>query len=934
MRFFVFVLALLFAAPAMAKPAEVAPLAFTARTLPNGLQVYSMPDPDTANVAVHVWYRVGSKDDPAGRSGFAHLFEHIMFKATRNMPPETFDRLTEDVGGMNNASTWDDFTNYYAVVPANHLQRILWAEAERMGSLVVQDEFFQSERDVVKEEYRQRILAQPYGKLFGLYLSQAAYSVHPYGRPGIGSIADLNAATLADVRQFHYAYYRPDNAILVVSGRFDQKALDAWVDQYFGPLKSPRFATPRVKAVEPPRRAPRVLTVYEDNTPLPAIVFNYPVPAATHPDFPTLTVISALLGKGDSSRLHQSLVYTKQVATEVFTDLTPSMDPGTISAAAILSEGKKPDDGVQALADEIAKLRATPVSAEELDKVKNQILAERLGERETAFGRAFELAFAATVMGDPRAADKTLAAIQAVTPADVQRVAKAWLNDQRRLTIRYLSAADKPPGVKGDVIASAKTIVAPPLKAPGVAPVFTLASAAERQRPPAPLAPVSARIPPITEKTLANGLKVFVAPRPGVPLVAASLSVAAGDARDPAGKAGLADLVADLLTKGTPTRAAPDIARQIEALGATLGAGASADGMTLSLTTRSDRADDAFAIMADCARNATFAAAELDRSRRQTLDGLSVSMRQPGALARMAMQRAIYGEGPYGGVATPKSLAAITAADAVAFHRAGWRPDGAHLVIVGAITPEEGVALAQKWFGDWSAPAALAPPAPQDLDAAGPARQVLVIDLPGTGQAAITMGARALKRTDADFFPALVANTVLGGGYSARLNQEIRIKRGLSYGASASLSALKGRGRVMASAQTKNESAVEVLDLMKAELARLGAAPAPADELAARKATLIGGFGRDVETNAGTADEISEAASFGLPTSTLSRRVADIDAVTPEQAQAAAARLYDPAKATVIVAGDAKVFFDALKAKEPAAQRIPADKLELDPKTP
>ena len=214
-------------APAQSQQAalRVAPLQYHYRQLPNGLRVYSMPDPNTANVSVQVWYDVGSKDDPIGRSGFAHLFEHIMFKSTRNMPAQFFDRLTEDVGGFNNASTYDDFTNYYEVVPANHLQRVLWAEAERMGSLVVDEASFASERDVVKEELRQRVLASPYGRLFYLYLTQANFDVHPYGRPGIGSIEDLDAATVDDVRAFHAQYYRPDNAVLVVSGNFDSGAV-------------------------------------------------------------------------------------------------------------------------------------------------------------------------------------------------------------------------------------------------------------------------------------------------------------------------------------------------------------------------------------------------------------------------------------------------------------------------------------------------------------------------------------------------------------------------------------------------------------------------------------------------------------------------------------------------------------------------------------
>ena len=200
------------AAPAVAAPSTVPPIVYKQRTLANGLQVYESLDRSTPNVTVQVWYGVGSKNDPAGRSGFAHLFEHMMFKATKDLPAESFDRLTEDVGGLNNASTNDDFTNYYEVVPASQLQRMIWAEAERMGSLVIDEANFKSERDVVKEELRQRVLASPYGRLFALYLPQATYTTHPYHRPGIGSIEELDAATIDDVRAFHETYYRPDDA--------------------------------------------------------------------------------------------------------------------------------------------------------------------------------------------------------------------------------------------------------------------------------------------------------------------------------------------------------------------------------------------------------------------------------------------------------------------------------------------------------------------------------------------------------------------------------------------------------------------------------------------------------------------------------------------------------------------------------------------------
>ena len=262
----------------------IAPLDYQSRTLANGLRVYSIRDTSTSNVSVQVWYDVGSKDDPRGRSGFAHMFEHLMFKSTRNLVPEQMDRLTEDVGGYNNASTNDDYTNYYEVVPANHLQRLLWAEAERMGSLVVEPGFFASERDVVKEELRSSYLARPYGKLF-LYYPQISYDVHPYARPGIGNIEELDAATIDDVRAFHATYYRPDNAVLVVAGNFDPARLDGWIDQYFAPIARPAAAIPRVTAAEPVHQGARHFTVYEANTPLPAAMITYPLPHGLGPGF-------------------------------------------------------------------------------------------------------------------------------------------------------------------------------------------------------------------------------------------------------------------------------------------------------------------------------------------------------------------------------------------------------------------------------------------------------------------------------------------------------------------------------------------------------------------------------------------------------------------------------------------------------------------------
>ncbi|WP_174273575.1 M16 family metallopeptidase, partial [Sphingomonas bacterium] len=441
---------------APAAPVGVPPLAFTMRTLPNGLRVYQMPDRSGTTVSIQVWYDVGSKDDPRGRSGFAHLFEHLMFKATRDMPAETMDRLTEDVGGSNNASTDDDYTEFHETVPANHLERLIWAEAQRMGYLVVDQADFASEREVVKEELRGDF-ARPYGQLFMRDFPAANYRVHPYARGTIGSIAELDSASLADVRAFHAQYYRPDNAVMVVSGNFDPRQLDRWLDAYFAPIARPAWPIPRVTASEPPRSMPARYVARVANTPLPAVVMSWLIPPTADPDHAAITMIDGILSGGDSSRLHEHLVYRDRIAseTDVLADFKKSR--GTLGAFAILASGHAPQEGEAALRREIAALRDQPPSTEEMARVRNLVVTAALKQRETAEGRAALVASGVIVDGDPSASDKRLAALQAVTPADVQRVARALLTDASAVTLVYL-APEAAPGLAGAPVGEAPTV--------------------------------------------------------------------------------------------------------------------------------------------------------------------------------------------------------------------------------------------------------------------------------------------------------------------------------------------------------------------------------------------------------------------------------------------------------------------------------------------
>ena len=431
--------------PAPAVTTRVKPIVYRDRTLPNGLRVLSAQDRTNPTVAIQVWYHVGSKDDPAGRSGFAHLFEHLLFKKTKNMKDEMLDRLTEDVGGENNAYTSDDVTVYHETVPSNYLETLVWAEADRMASLIVDDANFASERDVVKEEYRQGVLAPPYGKL-GVLINAKSFAVHPYKRDTIGNIEELNAARLDNVRAFHRTFYRPDNATLVVVGDFEQAKLDAWVDKYFGRVPKPGTPLPRVMVKEPPRQQTRRHVEYGANVPLPAVAITYLAPPVSSADAFALQVAETILSGGESSRLQQSLVYEQQLAQSAYAYGSLREDLGLLVMSATLASGKKPEAGERALLAELKKMMDKPVSAPELAKAKNLLLADALGQRETNEGKADALGDAAVLLGNPARANTDLARLQAVTAADVQRVLRKYFAGAaaKPVVIYYLPETMRP----------------------------------------------------------------------------------------------------------------------------------------------------------------------------------------------------------------------------------------------------------------------------------------------------------------------------------------------------------------------------------------------------------------------------------------------------------------------------------------------------------
>lgn len=421
---------------------EIPKMNFKERTLKNGLQVITLQDNTSPTVTVQVWYDVGGKNDPPGRSGFAHMFEHMMFKKTKNMPNEKLDRLTEDVGGWNNASTWEDLTNYYEVIPSNYLETLLWAEAERMVNLQVDKAAFDSERDVVKEEYRQGVLARPYGRLFQ-YLDALSYEKHPYKRGVIGNIEELNAATLEDAAKFYKTFYRPDNATLIVIGDFQQKQLDAWIDKYFGSIDKPESEIPRVEVSEPERTGEARYVKTAPNVPLPALGMTFFAPPSKNPDIAALKIAEAILSQGASSRLYQSLIREKQLASAAFFDARIRKDKGLLYFYVVASAGKDLADIEQAVLAEIKKLQDEPPTAKEVQKAKNRIITGILQERETNNGKANAIGRAVIFDGDADAVNRDIDKLQKVTPEDVRRVMNKYFSEDKKVVIYYQNEAEK-----------------------------------------------------------------------------------------------------------------------------------------------------------------------------------------------------------------------------------------------------------------------------------------------------------------------------------------------------------------------------------------------------------------------------------------------------------------------------------------------------------
>jgi zinc protease len=439
----VFLLAVCLMLSAPASRAQSAPAAAAVRppqlhvvshTTSNGLRIVMLEDHAAPVINLQVWYHVGSKDERPGRTGFAHLFEHLMFKGSAHVPPEQHSRLVEAVGGFDNAYTFFDMTVYWQTFPSNYLERVIWLEADRLGSLKVDEANFQSEREVVKEERRSRYENVPYG-LVAEDIYAAAFTVHPYKHTPIGSMDDLNKAALEDVREFFRTYYRPDNATLVIVGDFTPAEAVRCVGKYFGGIPRPAQPVPRIAVKEPTQRAERRLTKSYSNTPLPAVIEAYQMPALFTPDYYPLDLAANILSRGESSRLYRKLVYEDRVAVQTVGFGLFTEAPNLFWALAVMNQGKTAAEGEKAIDVVLEQIKTQPVAPQELEKAKNQVISAFLLGRETSQQKADAIGRYAVLGKDVSLINTDLERYLKVTPADIQRVAAQYFVLTRRTVL-------------------------------------------------------------------------------------------------------------------------------------------------------------------------------------------------------------------------------------------------------------------------------------------------------------------------------------------------------------------------------------------------------------------------------------------------------------------------------------------------------------------
>ena len=880
-------------------------------TLPNGLRVIVHTDRKAPVVAVNLWYHVGSKNEQPGRTGFAHLFEHLMFQGSENHEGEYFAPF-ELVGVTDqNGTTNQDRTNYFQNVPTTALDMALWMESERMGHLLgaIDQTALDEQRGVVQNEKRQGE-NQPYGRRITARMFEALYPAgHPYSWQVIGSMADLDAATLDDVKTWFQSWYGPNNAVLVLAGDIDLATARQKVTRYFGDI--PASATLADMPTNIPQRSADTRETIPDRVPQYRVYRAWPVAELGSDDATLLDLFAQVLGGSAASRFDMRLVHGERIADNAAAYSWSSEISGTFFLMATVKDGVEAATVEEAMDQELQRLLAEGPTEAELERAKVTTRATfvRGIERVGGFGgKSDVLADCAVYFGDPACYRTLLADTEAATPASVQAAARKWLGTGSHTLV--VEPSETPASSLPETVFAAPATDPAPL--PPVDPKYTtVASDVDRSAgvPRTDSFP-GLSFPKVQRATLSNGMQVLLAERRETPVVQMNMEFPGGYTVDAGGKLGLANFAMQMLDDGAGEYSALQLAARQEDLGASIGVSAGLDFASVGLSALADKLPESLDLYADVLRRPSFDPSEIERVRATWIAGIGQEKARPQTAAMRIMPPLLYGQGhpyaiPFTGTGTEASIASITRQDLVGYHASWLQPEKARIVVVGDTTLEQIVPMLEARFGDWKAPAS-APRVPEVESVGLPAgNRVYLIDQPGAIQSNLYIGQLVPSTRDEGTIDFDFANGVLGGQFSARLNMNLREDKHWAYGSYSSATNTLGQRPWFASAAVQSDKTAESLLELRREITEFasGQAPATAAEIAKVRASNTLELPGAYETARSVMQQIAANQRYGRPDDYIVKYKARNEAMTAQAVQAAAARL-QPQALTYVVVGD------------------------------
>jgi zinc protease len=879
--------------------------------LENGLDVVLHVDRSDPVAAVAMTFHVGSAREVEGRTGFAHLFEHLFFLDSENLGPGGLDRLMTRVGSSTNGSTNRDRTNYFEVVPNDALEKTLWAEADKLGFFIntVTESVLAKEKQVVKNEKRQGVDNRPYGHV-SYVIDQAMYpDDHPYQWQVIGSLDDLDATTLTDVKEFHTRWYGPNNATLVVAGDIDVEQTRAWIEKYFGEI--PRREMPEVPAPPAVSLDSTQRFYHEDNfARLPQLTAAWPGVPLYHEDSYALDVLADLLADGKSTPLYEVLVEEQELAPDVSASNGSQELAGRFTLQIRTYANKDLDVVMAAVDSAFARFEREGVIAEELDRVKAGYETGFYGGLSSALGKAFRLAQYNIFAPSPGYVSEDLERLLAVTAEDVTRVYESYIRGRPYVATSFipqgqvelaLEASQRADVVEEPIVQGAEE----PVVVADRGDIRETPSAFDRSvEPPFGQAP-SMRTPDVFQDTLANGLRVLAIEDRETPLVQFALRIRSGLFLEDPDKVGVANLLAETLTEGTATRTAEELELAIDKLGASIDVNAGAETITISGSTLARNYDSTMALVEEILMEPRWDPEHFALAKQRVLNELRQRSAVPTALAQDAFNRLLYGDhimarNPRG---SEESVGTITIEDLQRYHAQALAPNQAAMLVAGAVAPQRIVSSLAGVSERWETKDVAFPAAPQwDSDRAG----LYFLDVPNASQSVLAIGYLALAETDPDYYPATVMNFRLGGGgFASDLTQILREQRGYTYGVGSGFSGGTFPGPFAIRSSVRSNVTYEALQIIKDLVERHGPA-FDAEDLEATKSFLIKNNVGAFETLFAKVGMLADMNTYGFAADYIQQREQIVRDMTIDRVRELATTYLDPNEMIWLVVGDAR----------------------------